>query len=101
MKDLYRGKKQMPPSASLGFSRVNSQTRTFVLLPACAGCLLVIAAKNQMPPSASLVFARVNSQTRTVGALPPAFAGCLLVIAAKNQMPPSASLVFLLAYIIS
>ena len=36
---------------------VNSQTRTVgALLPACAGCLLVIAAKNQMPPSASLVF---------------------------------------------
>ena len=57
MKDLYRGKKQMPPSASLVFSRVNSQTRTVgALSPALAGCLLVIAAKNQMPPSASLVF---------------------------------------------
>ena len=58
MKDLYRGKK---PNAAFGvacfFARVNSQTRTVgALLPACAGCLLVIAAKNQMPPSASLVF---------------------------------------------
>ena len=82
MKDLYRGKK---PNAAFGvacfFSRklanphrwcsiacsrrlfarvhyfVNSQTRTVgALFPACAGCLLVIAAKNQMPPSASLVF---------------------------------------------
>ncbi len=48
---------QMPPSASLGFIWINSQTRTRgALLSASQTVCSLVVQENQMPPSASLGF---------------------------------------------